>query len=113
MTSGPWSPGTASVPLGGAGRAGRRRNIGTSLEPKLTTFGRPAPRCCRFRRRHHMTIESCFQVVNQFDVVPYLPLPFPLLPHEHVGVPIAVDSGGPIDQGYRHSLPRTAAAWTI
>lgn len=80
-------------------------NIGTSLEPKLTTFGGPRPGLHDFVVAFNVTIESCFRVVNQFDVVPHLPLPFPLLPYEHVGVPIAVDSGGPIDQGYRHSLP--------
>jgi triacylglycerol lipase len=80
------------------------KNMPPKLEPKLTTFGGPRAGLHDFAVAFNTTIESCFRVVNQFDVVPHLPLPFPRLPYEHVGVQIAVDSGGPIDQAYRHSL---------
>ena len=80
------------------------KNMPPKLEPKLTTFGGPRAGLHDFAVAFNTTIESCFRVVNQFDVVPHLPLPFPRLPYEHVGVQIAVDSGGPTDQAYRHSL---------
>lgn len=81
------------------------RNMPPNLEPKVTTFGGPRPGLHDFAAAFNMTIESCFRVVNQIDVVPHLPLSFPWLPYEHVGVGVAVDSGGPVDQVYRHSLP--------
>lgn len=79
-------------------------NMPPNLEPKLTTFGGPRAGLSDFVVAFNTTIDGCYRVVNQFDVVPHLPLPFPRLPYQHVGVSIDVDSGGPIDQGYRHSL---------
>ena len=80
------------------------KNMPPNLEPKLTTFAGPRAGLHDFAVPFNMTIESCFRVVNELDVIPHIPLPFPWLPYEHVGVEIAVDSGGPIDQAYRHSL---------
>ena len=80
------------------------KNMPPNLEPRLTTFAGPRAGLHDFVVPFNMNIESCFRVVNQLDVIPHLPLPFPWLPYEHVGVEIAVDSGGPIDQAYRHSL---------
>jgi hypothetical protein len=80
------------------------RNMPPNLEPKVTTFAGPRAGLHDFAAAFNMTIESCFRVVNQMDVVPHLPLAFPWLPYEHVGVGVAVDSGGPTDQVYRHSL---------
>ena len=80
------------------------RNMPPNLEPRVTTFAGPRAGLHDFAAAFNMTIESCFRVVNQIDVVPHLPLPFPWLPYEHVGVAVAVDSGGPTDQVYRHSL---------
>ncbi|MUL82969.1 MULTISPECIES: lipase family protein [unclassified Mycolicibacterium] len=80
------------------------RNMPPNLEPKVTTFAGPRAGLHDFAAAFNMTIESCFRVVNQIDVVPHLPLSFPWLPYEHVGVGVAVDSGGPTDQVYRHSL---------
>jgi triacylglycerol lipase len=80
-------------------------NMPPHLEPVLTTFGGPRAGLHDFVVRFNTTIDCCFRVDNQFDIVPHLPLPFPRLPYEHVGVQIPVDSHGPIDQSYRHSLP--------
>ena len=80
-------------------------NMPPNLEPKLTTFGGPRAGLQDFVVAFNTTIDSCYRVVNQFDIVPHLPLPFPRLPYGHVGVPIAVDSHGSIDRSYRHSLP--------
>ena len=81
------------------------RNMPPNMEPRVTTFAGPRAGLSDFAAAFNMTIESCFRVVNQIDVVPHLPLAFPWLPYEHVGVGVAVDSGGPAAQVYRHSLP--------
>lgn len=85
------------------------RNMPPNLEPKVTTFAGPRAGLHNFAAAFNMTIESCFRVVNQYDIVPHLPLAFPWLPYEHVGVEVAVDSGGPTDQVYRHSLAAYSA----
>ncbi|GFG75022.1 lipase family protein [Mycobacterium botniense] len=79
-------------------------NMPPNLEPALTTFGGPRTGLHDFAMSFNMTIDSCYRVVNLFDVVPHVPLPLPGLPYEHVGVEIAVDSGGPIDPVDRHRL---------
>jgi hypothetical protein len=60
----------------------------------------------------NLLIDSCFRVVNLFDIVPHLPLALPGLPYEHVGVQVAVNSGGSIDQTHRHSLDAYRAGLT-
>jgi hypothetical protein len=42
-----------------------------------------------------------YRVVNFLDLVPYLPP----TPYVHVGTQITVDSGGPVQVGWRHRLP--------
>jgi predicted lipase len=73
-------------------------------EPELTTFGGPRPGLYDFAVPFNLLIDRCYRVVNLFDIVPHLPLALPGLPYTHVGVQIAVDSGGSIDQTHRHSL---------
>ncbi|RZT12244.1 lipase (class 3) [Mycobacterium sp. BK558] len=73
-------------------------------EPALTTFGGPRTGLADFATPFNLLIDSCFRVVNLFDIVPHLPLALPGLPFTHVGMEIAVNSGGAIDQAYRHSL---------
>lgn len=80
------------------------KNISGVPELKLTTFGGPRPGLHDFMVPFNLLIDSCFRVVNLFDIVPHLPLAFPGLPYEHVGMQVAVDSGGSTDQAYRHSL---------
>jgi hypothetical protein len=80
------------------------KNMPPNLEPALTTFGGPRTGLHDFVVLFNMTIDSCYRVVNLFDVVPHVPLALPGLPYEHVGVEVAVDSGGPIDPCDRHSL---------
>ena len=81
-------------------------------EPKLTTFGGPRPGLHDFVVPFNLLIDSCFRVVNLFDIVPHLPLALPGLPYEHVGVQVAVNSGGSIDQTHRHSLDTYRARLT-
>lgn len=70
------------------------------IEPRLITFGGPRVGLSDFATAFNATIESCFRVVNFLDIVPQVPPP----PYVHVGAEIAVDSGGKVDFGWRHSL---------
>ena len=88
------------------------KNIPVVPEPKLTTFGGPRPGLHDFVVPFNLLIDSCFRVVNLFDIVPHLPLALPGLPYEHVGMQIAVNSGGSIDQTHRHSLDAYRAGLT-
>ncbi|MGH3967062.1 MAG: lipase family protein [Mycobacterium sp.] len=72
-----------------------------TIEPQLITFAGPRVGLNDFAAAFNAAIESCFRVVNFLDIVPHVPP----APYVHVGVEIVVDSGGPIDIGWRHSLP--------
>lgn len=71
-----------------------------TIEPRLTTFGGPRVGLSDFAAAFNAAIECCYRVVNFLDIVPLVPP----APYVHVGAEIAVDSGGPIDVGWRHSL---------
>lgn len=71
-----------------------------TIEPRLVTFGGPRVGLTDFASAFNAAIECCFRVVNFLDIVPLVPPP----PYVHVGTEIAVDSGGPIDIVWRHSL---------
>ncbi|CAJ1504529.1 lipase family protein [[Mycobacterium] holstebronense] len=71
-----------------------------ALEPRLTTFGGPRVGVPDFKAAFDAAIECCYRVVNFLDIVPLVPP----APYVHVGAEIAVDSGGAIDIGWRHSL---------
>ncbi len=71
-----------------------------TIEPRLTTFGGPRVGLPDFAAAFNAAIECCFRAVNFLDIVPLVPP----APYVHVGAQIAVDSGGPIDIGWRHSL---------
>ena len=71
------------------------------IEPRLITFAGPRVGLTDFAAAFDAAIESCFRVVNFLDIVPQVPP----APYVHVGTEIAVDSGGPVDSGWRHSLP--------
>lgn len=70
------------------------------IEPRLITFAGPRVGLSDFASAFNATIESCFRVVNFLDIVPFVP-PAPYL---HVGAQISVDSGGPVQIAWRHSL---------
>ncbi len=70
------------------------------IEPRLITFAGPRVGLTDFADAFNAAIESCFRVVNFLDVVPYVPP----APYVHVGAQIAVDSGGPVQIAWRHSL---------
>ncbi|MBV8180701.1 MAG: lipase family protein [Mycobacterium sp.] len=70
------------------------------IEPRLITFAGPRVGLTDFADTFNAAIESCFRVVNFLDVVPYVPP----APYVHVGAQIAVDSGGPVQIAWRHSL---------
>ena len=70
------------------------------IEPRLITFAGPRVGLTDFVDAFNAAIESCFRVVNFLDVVPYVPP----APYAHVGAQIAVDSGGPVQIAWRHSL---------
>ncbi|ORV70436.1 lipase family protein [Mycolicibacter hiberniae] len=71
-----------------------------TIEPRLTTFGGPRVGLDDFKAAFDAAIECCYRVVNFLDIVPLVP-PEPFV---HVGAGIAVDSGGAVDLGWRHSL---------
>lgn len=71
-----------------------------TLEPRLTTFGGPRVGVADFKAAFDAAIECCYRVVNFLDIVPLVPP----APYVHVGAEIAVDSGGAVDIGWRHSL---------
>jgi triacylglycerol lipase len=70
------------------------------IEPRLITFAGPRVGLSDFVGKFNADIESCFRVVNFLDIVPYLPP----APYVHVGAQITVDSGGPVQVAWRHSL---------
>ncbi|BBZ14000.1 lipase family protein [Mycobacterium branderi] len=71
-----------------------------TIEPRLITFAGPRVGLSDFAAAFNAAIESCFRVVNFLDIVPHVPPS----PYVHVGAEILVDSGGPVDVGWRHSL---------
>ncbi|MEO6795044.1 MAG: lipase family protein [Mycobacterium sp.] len=71
-----------------------------TIEPRLTTFGGPRVGLPDFATAFDAAIECCYRVVNFLDIVPLVPPS----PYVHVGAAIAVDSGGAVDIGWRHSL---------
>lgn len=71
-----------------------------TIEPRLVTFGGPRVGLTDFAAAFGAAIDCCFRVVNFLDIVPLVPP----APYVHVGTQIAVDSGGKIDVGWRHSL---------
>jgi triacylglycerol lipase len=71
-----------------------------TIEPKLITFAGPRVGLSDFVEAFNADIESCFRVVNFLDIVPLVPP----APYVHVGAGIAINSGGPVDLGWRHSL---------
>ena len=71
-----------------------------TIEPRLVTFAGPRVGLSDFAASFNAAIESCFRVVNFLDLVPYLPP----TPYVHVGAEITVDSGGPVQVAWRHSL---------
>ncbi|MBO0863617.1 MAG: lipase family protein [Mycobacterium sp.] len=72
-----------------------------TIEPRLITFAGPRVGLTGFAAAFNTAIESCFRVVNYLDIVPYVPP----APYVHVGTEIVIDSGGPVNIGWRHSLP--------
>lgn len=76
------------------------RNMPPNIEPRLITFAGPRVGLSGFATAFNSVIESCFRIVNFLDIVPHVPP----VPYVHVGAEIAVDSGGPIDVIWRHSL---------
>ena len=71
-----------------------------TIEPRLVTFAGPRVGLSDFAAKFNAQIESCYRVVNFLDIVPLLPP----APYVHVGAEISVDSGGPVQIGWRHSL---------
>jgi triacylglycerol lipase len=74
-----------------------------TIEPRLTTFAGPKVGLTEFTAKFNALIESCYRVVNNLDIVPYLP-PTPPTAYVHAGAQISVNSGGPVSIGWRHSL---------
>jgi hypothetical protein len=71
------------------------------IEPRLITFAGPRVGLTAFASAFNLLIESCFCVVNYLDIVPLVPP----APYVDVGDQVAVNSGGSVDWGHRHSLP--------
>lgn len=71
-----------------------------TIEPRLITFAGPRVGLTDFVAAFNAAIESCFRVVNFLDIVPFVPP----TPYTHVGAQITVDSSGPVQVAWRHSL---------
>jgi triacylglycerol lipase len=71
-----------------------------TIEPRLITFAGPRVGLTDFAASFNAAIESCFRIVNFLDIVPVVPP----TPYVHVGAQITVDSGGPVQVPWRHSL---------
>ena len=85
------------------------RNMSSNtLEPQLITFAGPRVGIADFAAAFNGAIKNCFRVVNFLDIVPLVPPD----PYVHVGTGIPIDSGGPIDVIWRHSLPAYKAGLT-
>lgn len=76
-----------------------------TIEPRVVTFGGPRVGLTDFASAFDAAIECCYRVVNFLDIVPLVPPE----PYVHVGTAVAVDSGGKIDIGWRHSLAAYSA----
>jgi triacylglycerol lipase len=76
------------------------QNIPPKIEPRLITLAGPRVGLSDFVDAFNADIESCFRVVNFLDIVPLVPP----APYVHVGAEIAINSGGAVDFGWRHSL---------
>jgi triacylglycerol lipase len=74
-----------------------------TIEPRLLTFAGPKVGLNDFAAKFDALIESCYRLVNFLDIVPLLP-PTPPTAYVHVGAQVSVDSGGPVQIGWRHGL---------
>lgn len=79
-----------------------------AIEPRLITFAGPRAGLSAFAAAFNTRIESCFRVVNFLDIVPQVPP----APYVHVGAEVAIDSGGRVQVGWRHSLAAYRAGLT-
>lgn len=85
-----------------------RNMLPNTIKPQLITFAGPRVGLADFATAFNTAVESCFRVVNFLDIVPLVPPD----PYVQVGTGIPIDSGGPIDIAWRHSLKAYQAGLT-
>ena len=82
-------------------------NGGFAVVPEVQNFA--GPRCGHhdFASLFDVQIDTCFRVVNAWDIVPHLPPP--LASFEHVGAAVRVNGGFTLDELKAHSLEESYA----
>lgn len=78
-------------------------NADLTVEPDVLNFAGPRVGHHDFASLFDVQIDSCFRVVNLWDIVPQLPPPLAL--YEHVGQAVKVDGGFTLNELQAHSLP--------
>lgn len=78
-------------------------NADLTVEPDVVNFAGPRVGHHDFASLFDVQIDSCFRVVNLWDIVPQLPPPLAL--YEHVGQAVKVDGGFTLNELQAHSLP--------
>lgn len=78
-------------------------NADLTVEPDVLNFAGPRVGHHDFANLFDVQIDSCFRVVNLWDIVPQLPPPLAL--YEHVGQAVKVDGGFTLNELQAHSLP--------
>lgn len=80
-------------------------NTDLGVLPEVQNFAGPRVGDSDFAGVFDMEIDTCFRVVNLWDIVPQVPPPLALF--EHVGVAVKVDGGFTLDELVAHSLERS------
>jgi triacylglycerol lipase len=81
------------------------RNAGVKVEPEVQNFAGPRVGHHDFSSIFDVEIDTCFRVVNIWDIVPHVPPTLALF--EHVGLAVRVDGGFTLDELVAHSMPKS------
>ena len=82
-------------------------NGGLVVVPEVQNFAGPRAGHHDFSSIFDVQIDTCFRVVNAWDIVPHLPPPLALF--EHVGKAVRVNGGFTLDELTAHSMEKSYA----
>jgi hypothetical protein len=80
-------------------------NMDLGVVPEVQNFAGPRVGHADFAGVFDVEIDTCFRVVNLWDIVPQVPPSLALF--EHVGLAVKVDGGFTVDELVAHSLERS------
>ncbi len=80
-------------------------NSGLGITPEVQNFAGPRVGHPDFANVFDVRIDTCFRVVNVWDIVPQVPPPVALF--EHVGMAVKIDGGFTMDELVAHSLTQS------